>query len=454
MKGMPQLILSPHLFVAVPQTSLRYAMGIKMQGEFFDEKLQEEIRDKFFFLDQDPSHEKRIFFENAGGSLRLKKCVKAKAEYEKYPDCPERIHDTALMLKSIQAKGTEDIMKVIFGAESGVLMTELTASQTMFYMVGVISHLISGTNIVTSVLEHPSAYDAAGYYAQKTGKELRVARANQKTGGIDVEEITKLIDKDTCLLSIMYASNITGSIMDIENIVKETRKIKPDLYILVDAVQHAPHGVMDVEKLQVDGMNFAPYKAFGIRGCGFAYLSDRLARLRHRKLLDKSETVWELGTPAPANFAAAIEIVNYICWIGIHYTNSNDRRTQYVTGMEHIHLQERALLDRMLNGSENAVGLRGLDKLNLYLDYEDLTKRDLIICMDISGLDYTQTVREYAKRGVTVYERVHTSAYSKRMLEAFGLEGAIRVSPIHCHNKKDVDDFLIITKEIADECIK
>lgn len=429
-------------------------MDGKMQGEFFNEKLMDEIRDKFYFLDQDPSHKKRIFFENAGGSLRLKKCVEAKAEYEKYPDCPERIHDTALMLKSIQAKGTEDIMKVMFGAKSGALMTELTASQTMFHMVGVIANLIPGTNIVTSVLEHPSAYDAARYYAQKTGKELRVAGANQITGGIDVEEITKLIDKDTCLLSIMYASNITGSIMDIENIVREARKIKPDLYILVDAVQHAPHGVMDVEKLQIDGMNIAPYKVFGIRGCGFAYLSDRLAHLRHRRLLGKNETVWELGTPAPANFAAVIEIVNYVCWIGTHFTDSKDRRTQYVTGMEHIHLHERALLDRILNGSASAVGLRNLDKAKVYLDYEDLTKRDLIICMDISGLDFTQTVQEYAKRGVTVYERVHTSVYSKRMLEAFGLEGAIRVSPIHCHNKKDIDDFLLITKEIAEECVK
>jgi len=140
------------------------------KGVFFPADLLAQIREKFYYLDHEPDGRKRIFFENAGGSLRLKQCVEAKMEYEKYPDCPERIHETALMLKTVQKQGTEDIMKVIFGASSGALMTELTASQAMFYMVGVVAQLVSGSNIVTSVLEHPSAFDAAKYYARRPAK--------------------------------------------------------------------------------------------------------------------------------------------------------------------------------------------------------------------------------------------------------------------------------------------
>lgn len=44
------------------------------------------------------------------------------------------------------------------------------------------------------------------------------------------------------------------------------RAIKPDLYIVVDAVQHAPHGLIDLQKTPVDGVNIAPYKFFGCRG--------------------------------------------------------------------------------------------------------------------------------------------------------------------------------------------
>jgi selenocysteine lyase/cysteine desulfurase len=78
-----------------------------------------------------------------------------------------------------------------------------------------------------------------------------------------------------------------------------------------------------------------------------------------------------------------------------------------------------------------------------------LTKRDLILAMGIANLEHAQAVREYEKRGVIVYERVSTSLYSKRMLESFGLEGAIRVSPLHCNSTEDIDRFLHITRQIA-----
>jgi len=419
-------------------------------GRLFDEVLLSEIREKFYYIDAGPRGTPRLFFENAGGSLRLKKCVEIKARFEEIPDCPERIHDTAVMLQEVMERGRKDVMEVIFGARDGSLLTELSASQAMFQMVGAVVENIPGTNVVTSVLEHPSAFDAVAYYCQKTGKELRVAQANQETGQIDADEIVRLIDQDTCLLSIMYASNIAGSIMDIPEIIKAARAIKPDLYIITDAVQHVPHAAVDVDSLKVDGINFAPYKAFGIRGCGFAYVSNRLARLPHRRLLAKDPSIWSLGSPTPSNFAAISAHVDYVCWIGSKFSASTDRRALYVTGMAHIHSHERALLERMLNGSDKVPGLRKQNGVTVHMDFPDLTKRDLILCIAIDGMDFVKSVEEYGKRGVTVYERVATSVYSKRMVEAFGLKGAIRVSPLHCHTKEDVDQFLRVTMEITE----
>jgi vacuolar-type H+-ATPase subunit H len=94
----------------------------------------------------------------------------------------------------------------------------------MFQMVGTVAENIPGTNIVTSVLEHPSAFDAAAFYAEKTGKELRVAQTNPVTGGVDPETIAALVDENTTLLSVMYASNITGAIYNIEEIVRQANR--------------------------------------------------------------------------------------------------------------------------------------------------------------------------------------------------------------------------------------
>ena len=413
--------------------------------------LKKELKEKFYYADYDPQYGKRLFFENSGGSLRLKKCVEAKAEFDSFPDCPERIHERSLKLKTLVDDGTKEIMEIIFGAKDGSLITELTASQTMFHMVGLIMENIPGKNAVVSSLEHPSAFDAVEFYCKKLGKEMRVVPANKKTGGIDVEEVIKYIDKDTCLLSIMSASNISGNIMDIEAIVKKAREIKPDLYIISDAVQHAPHCAIDVVKLQIDGMNFAPYKFFGIRGCGFAYVSDRVAALPHHKLIAKEQSVFELGTSAPGNFAAAMEIINYVCDIGKHFMETTDKKALYDEGMRRIHLHERALLYRMLEGTEEIPGLRHIPGVTVCVDTDDLTNRDLIAAITIDNIDFTDCVAKYQKHGVTVYERVDTSIYSERILKALGLSGAIRVSPLHCHGADDVDKFLCITAEIAKE---
>lgn len=418
-------------------------------GLLFEKELQQELKNKFCYADADPMYGERLFFENSGGSLRLKKCVEAKAEYEKLPDCPERIHERSLKLKATVEDGTREILDVIFGAKSGALVTELTASQAMFNTVGIIMENIPGTNAVVSSLEHPSAFDAVKYYCQKTGKELRVIPANPQTGGIDVEAVADLVDNETTLLSVMSASNISGTVMDIERIVKRAREIKPDLYVVSDAVQHAPHFALDVETVGIDVMNFAPYKFFGVRGCGFAYVSDRVAALPHHKLIAKDQKTFELGTSAPGNFAAVLEIINYVCDIGRHFIEKGDRRRLFVEGMKRIHLHERALLYRMLEGTEEIKGLRHIRGVKVFLDTHDLTSRDLIVAMAIEGRDMTECVAEYQRRGVTVYERISSSIYSKRILDALGIEGAIRVSPLHCHGTEDIDKFLKITRELV-----
>jgi selenocysteine lyase/cysteine desulfurase len=286
-------------------------------------------------------------------------------------------------------------------------------------------------------------------YANRLGRELRVAQSNPVTGGVDVEEIVRLVDKDTCLLNVIYASNISGAKLDMAQIVRRARAIKPDLYILVDAVQHAPHGLIDLQQTPVDGINLAPYKFFGCRGSGLSWVSDRAAVLPHHKLAGKKPDFWDLGSSAPWQFAVLTEIVDYVCWLGSHFTDAKGRRALFVAGIEHIELHERALLARLLDGSPETTGLRKMKGVNVFLDHEDLTKRDLILGIGFDNLDCTQAVVAYGKRGVTVYERVATSIYSKRMLDSFGLAGTVRVSPLHCHSMADVDKFLRITQEIA-----
>jgi len=418
------------------------------QGLAFSDALMREVQQRFIGVQHDHHGRERLYFDNAGGSFRLKAAVERFAQVDAIPDNAERIHATAVELQDIQARGSEDL-RTILNAKGGSVYASFSASGAMFDMVRAIAENVPGTNMVTTVLEHPSAFDAMSLYAERLGRELRVAPSNPVTGGIDVEEIVRLVDKDTCLLNVIYASNISGAKLDMEAIVRRAREIKPDLYIVVDAVQHAPHGLIDLQKTPVDGINLAPYKFFGCRGSGLSWLSERAAVLPHHKLAGKKAGYWDLGSSAPWQFAVLTEIVDYVCWLGGHFSDATDRRALFVAGITHIELHERALLAVLLDGNENATGMREMRGVEVFLDHEDLTKRDLILGIGFDRIDCTQAVVEYAKHGVTVYERVATSIYSKRMLESFGIAGTVRVSPLHCNSVADVEKFLRITARIA-----
>jgi len=418
------------------------------RGLAFSDALMREVRERFLLVERDHHGRERLYFDNAGGSFRLKAAIERFAAIDAVPDNTERIHETALELQAVQARGWDDV-RTILNAEGGSIFAALTASGAMFDMVRAVAENVGGTNMVTTVLEHPSAYDAMALYAERTGRELRVARSNPETGGIDVDEIVRLVDADTCLLNVIYASNISGAKLDIEAIVRRAREVKPDLYIVVDAVQHAPHGLIDLQKTPVDGINLAPYKFFGCRGSGIAWMSERAAALPHHKLAGKKAGHWDLGSVAPWQFAVVSEIVDYVCWLGGHFSEATGRRELFAAGIEHIELHERALLAALLEGVDGQPGLRAMPGVRVFLDHPDLSRRDLILGIGFDGLDCTRAVHEYGLRGVTVYERTAASIYSKRMLDSFGLEGTVRVSPLHCNSMAEMARFLQVTQEIA-----
>ncbi|MGE8318770.1 MAG: aminotransferase class V-fold PLP-dependent enzyme [Comamonas sp.] len=418
------------------------------QGLAFPEALMREVRARFLGVEHDHHGRERLYFDNAGGSFRLKSAVERFAQVDAVPDNTERIHATAVELQGIQARGGEDL-RTILNTRGGSIYASLTASGAMFDMVRAVAEHVPGTNMVTTVLEHPSAFDAMRLYAERLGRELRVAPSNPATGGVDVDAIVALVDENTSLLNVIHASNISGAKLDIEAVVRRARAIKPDLYILVDAVQHAPHGLIDLQKTPVDGINLAPYKFFGCRGSGLSWMSERAAALPHHKLAGKPAGYWDLGSAAPWQFAVLTDIVDYVCWLGGHFSDATERRAQFEAGITHIELHERALLTTLLDGTAQVPGLRAMPGVQVFLDHPDLAKRDLILAMGFEHLDCAQAVVEYGKRGVTVYERVASSIYSKRMLESFGLEGAVRVSPLHCHTPAEMERFLRVTQEIA-----
>lgn len=418
-------------------------MGVLSKNGFFSADLLKEIRSRFAYVDSDPFSGQRIFLEAASGSLRLKSVIKPLTEESTLPDQLERANPASKHAKEVLKRGIENV-KLFLGAESGTIMPAISSTHAIFRVVNAVTSYIPGSNVVTTELDHPAVYDSTRYFAKRTSKEWRVAKFSRETGSVSPEAILEKVDNDTCLLAFIHASNITGAVLDVEAIIKEARKIKPDLYVLVDGVQYAPHDVVEVEKMGVDAYVFGPYKAFCVKGIGFAYLSDRLSKLPHWKLGGKANTDWVLGSPENATYAAWSAVVDYVCWLGSHFTHSADRRKQIVAAMERCKTHERLLLNRLLYGTDEIQGLLDMDHVTVHGIGKEISNRVCLILFSLVGMDSYQGVEYYKCQHIRVHNRV-PDEYSKHILEALGVTGGIRLSAGHYNTPEEINFFLEVT---------
>lgn len=418
------------------------------KGGLLTPELLDEIRSRFLYVNSDPFSGYRVFLESASGSLRLKSVVEAMMIETALPDQLGRANPGSYHAGAVMEKALEDV-RLFVGAKSGHIMPAMSSTHAIFRIVNAVMGHVQGSNVVTTQLEHPSIYDSTRYFAEMTGKEWRVAPLDRETGSVSPEAILEKIDKDTCLLAFIHASNITGAVLDANRIIKEARKIKPDLYVLVDAVQYAPHGAIDVGAMEVDGYVIGLYKIYCVKGMGFAYLSDRLAGLPHWKLHGKPATDWFLGSPEHQTYAAWSAVVDYLCWLGRHFTDSTDRREQVLAAMDRMLAHEHALLHRILYGTEKVEGLLNMKHVKLCGIRKDVSHRLCLVSFNLDGMSTGQGVEAYKKRCIRVHNRV-SDAYSKHVLEALGETEVIRLSGCHYNTPEEIDLFLQATVTLRD----
>jgi cysteine desulfurase/selenocysteine lyase len=418
------------------------------RGISFPKELSGEIRDQFFFVASDPLEGDRIFLDSASGSLRLKSMVEALAAQSAWPDQLGRQSPGSKSADQVMDRGIEDV-RAFLGAESGVIMPGMSSTHAIFRVVNAVLSSAPGTNVITTNLEHPAVYDATSSLADAYDREWRVAGLDPETGLVAPDAILDLVDARSSLIAMIHGSNITGAVLDVARVAREARQICPDVLILVDGVQYAPHAPVNVDALGIDAYVFGPYKAFGPKGIGFAYLSDRLNRLTHWKLRGKPTNDWTLGSPEDATYAAWSAVVRYLQWLGSRFTTESDRQAQISAAMKASELHVRALLDRLLNGSVALPGLREMDHVVLHGATGDLSDRLCLALLSLEGADSHRGVELYRRAGIRVHNRV-LDAYSAHTLQALEISEGIRVSACHYNTADEIDRFLEATARIGE----
>lgn len=185
-----------------------------------------------------------------------------------------------------------------------------------------------GKHIITSAVEHHAVLKPMEYL-EKLGFEVTYLPVN-KRGQVDPMMVGEALRPDTILVSIMYANNEVGTVMDIAEIGAIIEESESTAYFHTDAVQAYGTQEIDVKRDHIDLLSVSGHKINGPKGIGFLYVHEEIF-LPSFILGGEQEKKHRAGTediPAIAGLQRAVEIIQL--QREEHQVNYHELRTQLI----------------------------------------------------------------------------------------------------------------------------
>lgn len=405
------------------------------------------IRARFAHVDSCPFQGPRIFFENAGGALTLKSVVETSAKYAAIPDNQGRDNPAAHALVDVINKAKADLA-ILMNASSGQFFAGESGTELLFRLIRTACvNAPKGAKLIGSSIEHPASRSAARRWAGIAGLDYVNVQHDDATGMVTAKDYAAHMTPDVAVATIVHASPVTGMGMDVAAISKAIRAVAPECFIIVDGIQHAAHGQMDLDAYNVDGYVISPYKMFSRHGYGIAWISDRMTALPHDMLIDAPETGWEFGTRDTGSYATISDVVQYFDWLGGEISDETAPRARIEAAGRAIHAYEMHLTDAMINGTGNLPGLRDMDHVQI-LAGADNPAREGLVSIVVKDMPSAQVVKTLNEQGIRTHIR-KADHYSANVLDPLGLTDCIRISLCHYNTVGEVAQALAAIKALG-----
>ncbi|MGX9417780.1 aminotransferase class V-fold PLP-dependent enzyme [Vibrio sp. WJH972] len=410
-----------------------------------------QIRAKFHFTEHCPYSGQRVFFESAGGSLTLKSVTERTAEISAIPDNEHRNNPASQAMSLVVNEGLENL-KLLFGAKSGIVFGGETGSECLFRLIrSAALASLDGGSILSSSVEHPSTYSATQIWAKNTSREWVEVPFDTKSGIVDAIDYASCVRPDTRIATIIHTNPVTGIVMNVKSIVDAIRAVAPECFIIVDGIQHAPHGYLDVEAYGADAYVLSLYKVYSKFNNGYAWLSTRMSEIPHDRLLGKKASEWELGSRDPSALAGVTEVVKYLTWLGKQFTSASDVRDQLYAAGKAMLSQEHSLISLLVNGNTEYKGLLNIPGVTI-VGSTEINQREGVVSFSVENWDSASLVAALGERRIRIHARSN-DLYSGNILRPLGLESVARVSLAHYNSENEIIFFLEQLIEILDTTI-
>lgn len=378
-----------------------------------------------------------IYLDNAATTF-----PKPKQVYCAVLDCMENYganpgragHKLAMRAGRVIYECRENIAKLLnVSNPMNIVFTHNATDSLNLAIKGVVK---SGDHIITTSVEHNSVIRPIKAL-EKRGIENTIVKCD-KYGQLNPEDIKRSIKPNTKLIVTTHASNVCGTIIDIEEVGNIARE--NNILYLVDASQTLGVYDVDVQKLNVDMIAAPGHKCLlGPQGTGILYIREGLEVdiLKEGGTGSNSEELfqpnmmpdrYESGThntPGIAGLNAGVKFV-------------------LETGIDKIRHHEEELCEYMLKRLNEVPNIKIYGPL-------DSKKRAAVISINIGNIDSGElTFLLDDMYDIATRSGIHCSPLAHKTLGTL-IQGAVRFSLGYFNTKEDIDRAIEALIEIEKE---
>jgi selenocysteine lyase/cysteine desulfurase len=249
---------------------------------------------------------------------------------------------------------------------------------------------------------------------------------------------------------------LLGTINPVKKLTKMAHEAGALVYI--DAVQYAPHGPIDVQRLDCDFLVSSAYKFFGPHA-GILYgkhdLLEKLFAYKVRPATNKLPGKFETGTQNHEGIAGVLGALEYFEWVGKEFGSEHiealaedhyqGRRMELKKGMTAIRAYEFELERALLSALSSIPGLHlyGLTDVNRLQD------RVATFSFRLKDMHPRVVAEKLAQEDIYVWDGNY---YAVNISERLGVEdsgGMVRVGAAHYNTLEEVARLKQVLVKIA-----
>ncbi len=401
-----------------------------------------------------------IYFDNPGGTQVAQQVIDAMVTY--FREANANTHGaflTSNRTDQIIADARISMADFLHAASPNEIVFGPNMTTLTFAFSRAIGKTLQpGDEIVVTILDH-DANVAPWIALQERGVIIRTVDVHPENVTLDMEDMRSKITNRTRVVAVGYASNAVGTINDIATIIRWAHEVGALAWI--DAVQFAPHGPIDVQKLDADFLVCSSYKFFGPH-LGILYgKAEHLEKFPAYKVRPASDRVpnrWETGTQNHEGLAGLVGVIEYLAMIGREHSNRYSekfsvksetgsyygRQLELKIAMQAIMDYERGLSAQLL------AGLREIKGLQVYgiTDTKQFTWRVPTITCNIEGHSPRELAEHLASQGIFSWDGNYYALGIMERLELESKGGALRLGMAHYNTINEIDRVLECLEQI------